>query len=247
MKTMRTSAGTTTLYPKQMFCYMSVIKSLSEMGVRPRFIEKCEEWRLRSHEGLLSDVYYGKAWNEFLNPDGMPFLSVPFNFALTLNIDWFQPFKHTNYSTGAMYLAIQNLPHHERYYSENIILFGIIPGPHEPSKTMKDYLTPLFDDLWQGVVMKSASKTDVMFRAVLLCTACDIPASRKVSGLVGHNALHGCSTTQRFGEKPDYTGFDRTLWEPRSKESHYQHAMAHKNCETGQQQRGSMDVGIRLC
>ena len=57
------------------------------------------------------------------------------------------------------------------------------------------------------------------------------------------SVTHGCSKclktfpTQSFGGKPDYTGFNRTLWEPRSKESHYQHAMAHKNCETGQQQK----------
>ena len=129
-----------------------------------------------------------------------------------------------------MYLAIQNLPRHERYSSENVLLVGVIPGPHEPSKTMNDYLKPLVEDLlelWQGVVMQADSKTDVMVRAALLYTACDIPASRKVSGFVGHNALHGCSKcvktfpTGSFGEKPDYTGFNRTLWEPRSMESHY--------------------------
>ena len=82
-----------------------------------------------------------------------------------------------------------------------------------------------------------------MVRAALLCTACDIPASWKVSGFVGHNALHGCSkclkmfVTASFGEKPDYTGFHRTLWELRSKESHYQNALAHKSCKTGQQQQ----------
>ncbi len=131
-----------------------------------------------------------------LNPNGILFLSVPLNFALTLNIDWFQPFKHTNHSTGAMYLVTKNLPRHERYSSENVLLVGVIPGPHKPSKTINDYLKPLVDDLlqlWQGVVMQSDSKTDVMVRAALLCTACDIPASRKVSGFVGHNSLHGCS------------------------------------------------------
>ena len=107
-------------------------------------------------------------WKEFLNPNGMPFLSVPFKFALTLNIDWFQPFKHTN-------------------HVEELI------------------------ELWEGVIMQSFSKTNVLVRAALLCTACDIPAARKVSGFVGHSALHGCSKclktfpTACFGDKPDYT------------------------------------------
>ena len=249
MKKLRTSAGTTTLYPRQMFCYNSVINSLRNMLLRPGFIEKCEAWRLcKDHiqEGVLGDVYDGNVWKEFLNPNGMPFLSVPFNFALTLNIDWFQPFKHTNHSTGAMYLSIQNLPRHERYASENVLLVGIVPGPHEPSKTMNDYLTPLVEELielWQGVIMQSFSKTNVLVRAALLCTAYDIPAARKVSSFVGHSALHGCSKclktfpTSCFGDKPDYTGFDRTLWEMRSKESHHQHAQAHKHCKTAQQQK----------
>ena len=203
MKKLRTSAGTTTLYPCQMFCYNSVINSLRNMLLRPAFIEKCETWRLRKdhiQEGVLGDVYDGNVWKEFLNPNGMPFLSVPFNFALTLNIDWFQPFKHTN-------------------HVEELI------------------------ELWQGVIMQSFSKTNVLVRAALLCTACDIPAARKVSGFVGHSALHGCSKclktfpTACFGDKPDYTGFDRTLWEMRSKESHHQHAQAHKDCKTAQQQK----------
>ena len=164
-----------------------------------------------------------------MNPGGVPFLSVPYNFALTLNVDWFQSFKNTTYSNGAMYMAmaIQNLPRRERYTSDNIILIGVIPGPHEPSKVMNGYLSPLIDELkqlWQGVIMQSASDTLVVVRAALICMTCDIPASRKVSGFLGHNALRGCSrclkpfptTLLNFGEKSDYTGFDRALWEPRS-------------------------------
>lgn len=122
----------------------------------------------------------------------MPFLSLPFCFAFTLNIDWFQPFTHTNPSMGAMYLAIQNLPRSKQYSSENIFLIGVIAGPHEPSKTMNDYLKPLVSELqepWQGAIMKSASGANVMVHAALICTACDIPAS----GFVGQNAPHGCS------------------------------------------------------
>ena len=58
--------------------------------------------------------------------------------------------------------------------------------------------------------MQSASNTLVVVRAALICTACDIPASRKVSGFLGHNALRGCSRL-----KPalvgDYIGFQSAL------------------------------------
>ena len=142
-------------------------------------------------------------------------------------------------------MAIQNLPHRERYTSDNIILIGVIPGPHEPSKVMNGYLSPLIDELkqlWQGVIMQSASDTLVVVRAALICTACDIPDSRKVSGFLGHNALRGCSRclkpfpTTLFNEKPDYTGFDRVLWEPRSNESHRLHAQMHKESNTAKKQ-----------
>ena len=247
MKQVKTPYGTTSLYPRQMYCYKSVIESLKELVLRKGFIEKCEAWRSRNiASDTLADIYDGKIWKEFLNPDGIPFLSLPFNFALTLNVDWFQPFKNTTYSTGAIYISIQNLPRKERYATGNVLLVGVIPGPHEPSKTMNSYLTPLVDELnqlWDGVVMQSFSSKQVVVRAALLCTACDIPAARKVSGFVGHNALHGCSKclkkfpTASFGEKPDYTGYNRTLWEPRSRELHHQYAKKHRECNTAKAQK----------
>ena len=36
------------------------------------------------------------------------FLSAPYNYLLTLNVDWFSPFDHGCYSVGAIYLTIQN-------------------------------------------------------------------------------------------------------------------------------------------
>ena len=63
---------------------------------------------------MLSDIYDGLVWKEFLNYQGQPFLSQPHNLALMLNCDWFQPFKHTQYSVGVLYLTILNLPHSMR-------------------------------------------------------------------------------------------------------------------------------------
>ena len=55
----------------------------------------------------LSDIYDGRVWDE-LKSTG--FLQAPYCYGLTLNIDWFQPFSHIEYSMGAIYLTIQNLP-----------------------------------------------------------------------------------------------------------------------------------------
>ena len=59
------------------------------------------------------------------------------NFGLLLNIDWVKPYKQIEYSVGVMYLVILNLPHPVHFKRENVILFGVIPGPCEPPLTIK--------------------------------------------------------------------------------------------------------------
>jgi hypothetical protein len=72
----------------------------------------------------------------------------------------------------------------------------------------------------------------------LLCAGCDIPAARKTCGFVGHSARLGCSKcllefpTAHFGEKPDYTNFERNNWITRSDEHHRLQAAAYKQAKT---------------
>ena len=74
---------------------------------RPNFVTMCGAWRKRFILAeTLNDVYDGQVWKDFMDPDGIAFLSLPYNFALSMNIDWFQPFKHSTYSMGAIYIAI---------------------------------------------------------------------------------------------------------------------------------------------
>lgn len=57
-----------------------------------------------------------------------------------------------------------------------------------------------------------------------MCVACDIPAARKCCGFKGHSANYGCSRCMKFFAggfgKKDYSGFDRSQWQPRSLEVH---------------------------
>ena len=97
-------------------------------------------------------------------------------------------------------------------------------------------------DLWSGVVIKTDTST-LFVRAALLCVACDIPAARKVCGFTGHNSFHACSRcfkefpTAVFGEKPDYTGFERDKWPPRSLQDHKEFAFKHLNSNTRSKQK----------
>lgn len=85
---------------------------------------------------------------------------------LLISVDWFQPYKHVQYSVGAIYLVILNLPHCLKYCRENMILAGIIPGPHEPSLHINAYLEPLVIDLiklWKGVEIKTGEGKQQFF------------------------------------------------------------------------------------
>lgn len=140
-------------------------------------------------------------------------MDAPNNIALSLNIDWFNPYEHT--SIGAIYFTILNLPRTERYKIENIIVAGLIPGPNDP-KRMSPFLAPVVDDLlelWNNGLQIPTSNGPVTIRAALLCFTSDIPATRvrKVCGFPGFKAKLGCSKCLKifpcegFGEP---AGFD---------------------------------------
>ena len=170
MRSIRLPSGKEKLYPCLIYCYNSVINSLQEMLRRPGFVSNCELWRksyTSINTGSYFDIYDGKIWHDFQSYDGVPFLSLPYNFALHLNVDWFQPFKHTQHSEGVIYLSILNLPRSERFLQHNVILVGIIPGPKEPKKHINSFLAPLVKELlslWKGILMtyKSYSSCSIV-------------------------------------------------------------------------------------
>ena len=134
---------------KKVYCYNSIIETLKLFLQRHGFTSRCELWRARertSIANLLSDVIHGTVWRDFKGPDGSSFMSHQRNIALMMNVDWFQPFKHSPYSVGVIYLALINLRREERYRRENIIVVGIIPGPGEPS-SLNPHLVPVVSEL----------------------------------------------------------------------------------------------------
>ena len=157
------------LYPVKTYCYKSIISSLKCMLDRRGFKQMAESWRSRKRvPGTFRDVYDGRVWREFQSKDSESFFEIPGRYGFTMNVDWFQPYKHSPYSVGAIYLAMMNLPREERYKQENIIIAGIIPGPDEPSKDINGYLKPLVSELialWEeGIEYKAADDTKVRDR-----------------------------------------------------------------------------------
>lgn len=92
---------------------------------RKGFEDLCELWRNRNvSEDIMTDVYDGDIWKDF-NGRKYQFFNEERNYAVMLNIDWFQPFKYTNYSVGAIYMTILNLPRHLRFKKKMSFLLGL--------------------------------------------------------------------------------------------------------------------------
>lgn len=196
LKSVSMISGRNILYPHKVYCYKSLLSSIQELLLRPSFHQYCQYWKSRNTSDKLSDVYDGNIWKEFLTISGRPFLRCPNNLALMLNIDWFQPYKHTVTvsSVGAIYLTVMNLPREMRFKRTNVILVALIPGPSEPTHDINSLLDPLVNELsslWAGVTMEIHNGSSVVKEVVwcaLLCCACDLPAGRKVCGFLGHSA-----------------------------------------------------------
>ena len=144
----------------------------------------------------MGDVFEGRVWKEFLDSDRDPYFSKAGNLGVMLNVDWFQPYKHTNHSCGVIYLVLMNLPREERFKPENVIMVGIIPGPKEPKGDINSFLKPLVDELidfWDGVISEDLCLPGGMLklRVALLALCCDVPATRKCGGFAGHSAAKG--------------------------------------------------------
>ena len=225
LKTVCTGSKTF-LYPRMVYPYNSVTKSLQLFLNRPGFWDKCQEWRKQTFpDGVKTDIYQGNVWKE-LSTSG--FLSHINSLAVMLNVDWFRPHKHSPGSVGVLYLVLLNLPRHERYKLENIIVVGILPGPSEPKLTANTFLEPLVQELQTPWACKERfSVSGCLFKRPIkvgvVCVSSDIPASRKIGGFLGHMAAQGCSRCKKHfnsGDGLDFSGFDRENWQPRNSSEH---------------------------
>ena len=90
-----------------------------------------------------------------------------------------------------------------------------------------------------GIPLKIRTENGIIehtVRCALLCIACDLPAGRKVCGFLSHSATKGCSKclkefSGRVGSMC-YSGFDRSLWPPRTNEIHRYNVNEVLKCQT---------------
>ena len=198
-------------------------------------------------------MYDSKLWQE----EWKDYLKVPGNLLLMLNVDWFRVYKHTSYSIGMIYLVIQNLPRTLRFKPENILIVSSIPGPHEPKLTINSYLKSMVDellDLWKSVQLECSSSVlgHKTIRVALALICSDIPATRKLCGFYGFNALYGCSKCMKKFPKPskkeptDFSGFQRDSWTARDLRAHHTIALEAKQANSNAaREKIQSELGVR--
>lgn len=225
LKTVELASKKKIFHPLMTYCYVDLRTSLQILLHRNQFIGNCQEWKSRSaSDDTLSDIYDGRVWKKFQNKG---FFNDNYSFGLMLNCDWFQPYKHLQYSIGVIYLTVLNLPYSMRNKIQNVILVGILPGPHEPRRNINSFIDPLVTDLmsfWEGVELNVGSNVRKVVKCAIICVSCDIPAGRKLCGFLGHTARLGCSKCYKvfsgsIGNK-DYSGFNRDSWTTRTETKH---------------------------
>lgn len=232
------SNNKTKFYPLKTFCYKNIIDNLEQFLSRPGFEAECNKWRNREViENHLGDLYDGDIWKEFQMYNGEPFLSQPNNYALMINVDWFQPFsRRRDLSLGVIYFVFMNLPRHLRFRMENIMLIGIIPSLKKEPGSLDYFLQPIINELnllSRGFQISPANKDPVFVKVLLLCASSDIPAARKLAGFMGHAAIKGCSLcTISFQDNSGnrYCGpVDNNKWQKRTRDEHIRQAERGKN------------------
>ena len=186
--------------------YARIAIQLRKMLQRPGFKKDCLKWRTREDWlpcDVMADIYDGDVWKSW----GAWLKNSDYNLGLQLNLDWLEPHKHSQYSLGAIYLVILNLPREIRYKRENVILVATLPDNSKHVDTTSRLVLPMVKELlhlWHNG--EELYPGGPKFSAALLQVTADLPAGRVVSGLLAHNAHAGCSRCNKKFQKKNADG-----------------------------------------
>ena len=80
------------LYPFKVYSYRKIKDSLQNLLNRPNFLQLLEKTHLADQREKMNDIY-----RSFLDSDGSLFFKNKRNIGVLANLDWFNPFKRTEY------------------------------------------------------------------------------------------------------------------------------------------------------
>ena len=101
---------------RKVYLFVFILQNLESILCRPGLLDMCEEWRtfFALDTAKLKDSFDGNIWMYFQSPQGKPFLVNEGGICLMLNIDWFQSFKHRQYSVGVIIESVDSISRDER-------------------------------------------------------------------------------------------------------------------------------------
>ena len=193
--------------PRKAFQYLPIIPRLIALFLDKSTAEKMEYrhkyCETRDNE-KITDIFDGALYRELceeeVTANGKTYLHRYFSdrrdIALGLSLDGFAPFKRRNNSAWPIILFNYNLPPDLRTHLDNLLCYGVIPGP-KSVKDVDSFLIPLYDELMQlsegvdGVLNPKAEEFFVL-RAYLILLFGDIPAISKLLMMKGHNGYCPC-------------------------------------------------------
>ena len=224
--------------PVRKFVYVKLTTWLKDRLSNPQFETALDASLVainRDASQEMEDVWHGRVWQDFPNDDKGEgrFTQHSGNLVFSLYLDWFNAEGASNLgkhnSIGSITLVCLNLPPTHRYKVENMYLFGIIPGPTEPSlEQINHLLRPLVEELqklWMpGHFFSStaAFPQGRMIRVAIFPLIADLPALRKAAGFGSHQATKFCSFC--LLEKKDIEETDISKFPLRDHDQHIKHA-----------------------
>ena len=226
--------GQTVEIPIKPFIAFSFKDWLGGILARSGFEEKMDKvWKDWKKGSEMKDIFDGEILQNFTGPDGQHFSDGgnEGRYVFSLCVDYFNPLGNKQAgkkkSVGLISIVCLNLPPELRYKPENMFLFGVVPGPHEPPLTcLNHYLSYLIDELlefWHTGIRYSRTNAFYFGRVVrcaLVCLVCDLPAARKTNGFASLKHSEMCAICRcKFQPKTDNLNdsFSK-IWERRTGE-----------------------------
>lgn len=136
-------------------------------------------------------------------------------------MDWFNPFLNKTsgktVSAGSVAFACLNLPPSLRYATHNIYLFGVLPGPREPSGDEVNHFLALVVDTFlhsynHGTWFSQTYERPrgALCRSAIAVNVNDLIGARKISGHAGISAHLFCAFCSQ--RKKNINNLDHTKW-----------------------------------
>ena len=224
---------------RRLFCYLPMIPRFKGFFQSKRMInELLYRHQYVSVPGTIADVFDGEIYQELLSKYVVvggetlshKYFSGKHDIAFSIALDGYLLYKRRRGGPSATPIIIQifNLPPAVRTHVQQLMILGVIPGPHGP-KRPETFLAPVDDEcaeLAHGVsVFNCVDQNNFTLHAYNLFNQGDIVSIEKVLGIKGHNGLSPCRSCEITGVynkvyyvplcQPSNPGEELETWDPK--------------------------------